>query len=156
MKKRGFALVSLISIVIVLIILIAGVTIGGSSILIRSRKLKFANEILQIEKLTKDYEIRKNGSLDFEIVNYDLDTMTDENKKSYLLNEADNNNDVELYVVDLSKIDAVQTIRGTESDSENDRYLYSTITKKVYYDKGVDIGGSIYFGINDEIESMLK
>lgn len=156
MKKKGIALVSILVIVLVLAILVSGVALGGSDILLRSRKLKFANEILQVEKLTKDYEIRKNKNLDFEIISYNLDSITDETRREYFINEADEDGNILLYVVDLSKIDSLESIRGNYSSSEADRYLYSSKSKKVYYDKGLDIGGTIYFGINSEIESMLK
>src|SRR5574344_2375806 len=126
--RKGIALITIVSTVLVLAILTVSISIGGSSIITRSRKLKFANEILQVEKLVKDYEIRKSGDLGFETVTYDLTTMTDLVKKSYLLQEANESNIVTLYIVDTEQIDATELARGTVYTSVLDRYLYSTKT----------------------------
>lgn len=154
--KKGIALITIVSTILILAILTVSISIGGSSILIRSRKLKFANEILQVQKLVRDYEIRKSGNLDFETITYDLNTMTDLVKKDYLELEANESNVAELYIVDIEKIDAKELVRGTISTSVLDRYLYSTKTNKVYYDAGFTIGDTTYYGINQEIKEMLK
>lgn len=144
-NKEGISLIVLVIIVIVMIILSSVVIISGKSIYEDSQKSKMQIEIAQIENLTNNYYTRKSGVLDFTKVEV---TVPDEYLTQFL-GENIVDSKVTMYIVDLNKIDASETSYGNLELGQNDRYIYSTTTKKVYYEKGLKIGGQIYYRIDE-------
>ena len=145
-NKLGISLVVLVIIIIVMIILSTVVIISGKNAYEDSQKSKMKIEIAQIENLANNYYTRKSGVLDFAKVEL---TIPDEYMNQFL-GEDIVDSKVSMYVLDLNKIDASETSYGNLEQGENDRYIYSTTTKKVYYEKGIKIGGKIYYRIDNE------
>lgn len=143
-EKKGISLIVLVIAIIVIIILTGLIVVSGKDAYVESQKTTLESEIAQIETLTKNYYTRRSGNLDFVTIqltvpNIYLEQFEGENIVS---------SKVTMYVVDLNKIDAEEVTYGNLEDGAKDRYLYSSTTGKVYYEKGLDIDGKIYYRID--------
>ena len=149
MNKKGITLIALSVTVAVMAILAGfGITIGTNANL-DAKKTKFQNEINQIEILVENY-IRRNSGNDLQPYEWDVALL----RLGYieqLEGEEIFSDKVQTYIVDLEKIDAVNTALGSLKNGEKDRYLYSEKTGKVYYEKGITIGKQRYYRI-DKLE----
>lgn len=143
--KKGISLIILVITIIVMIILAGLVVVSGRDAYIAAQKTTLQTEIMQIETLTNNYYTRRSGNLDFVTVEVTVPS-------GYLEQfEGENivNSKVTMYVIDLNKIDAEETTYGNLENGSNDRYLYSTTTKKVYYEQGLEIDNTIYYRIEN-------
>lgn len=146
-RKSGITLAVLVLTIIIMTILVTIVVINGSNSYDRAIKNKLQVEINQIEILVDNYVIR-NSVNDFEEVVLDISTYSDKEKSQFAF-ETITDNKIVLYVLDLNAIDVQDVNYGTGKDGENDRYLYSKETKKVYYDRGITVGDVVYHRIDN-------
>lgn len=143
-EKKGISLIVLVITIIVILILTGLVVVNGKDAYVEAQKTTLKTEIAQIETLTKNYYTRRSGNLDFVTIELTVPSAYIEQFEG----ESIVSSKVTMYVIDLNKIDAEEVTYGNLEDGENDRYLYSTTTGKVYYEKGLDIDGKIYYRID--------
>ena len=147
--KSGITLAMLVLTVIIMTILVTITVINGGNSYDRAIKTGLQVEINQIEILANNYVVR-NSVNDFEEVVLDISTYSDKEKAQFA-DETITDNKIVLYVLDLEAIDAHEVNYGAGKNGENDRYLYSKETKKVYYEKGLEVDGVVYHRI-DSVE----
>ncbi len=143
-EKKGISLIVLVITIIVLLILTGLVVVNGKDAYVEAQKTTLKTEIAQIETLTKNYYTRRSGNLDFVTIELTVPSTYLEQFEG----ESIVSSKVTMYVIDLNKIDAEEVTYGNLEDGANDRYLYSSITGKVYYEKGLEIDGKIYYRID--------
>ncbi len=146
--KKGISLVEIV-ITVVLLTILAGVIIFSSTDTIEGvDKSKLKMDIAQIEALMNTYNIRKNGNIQFETVKFVTSNLSAEE-----LNQFDGEtitaNSITLYVVDLAEIDVDEVSYGNLKLGQDDRYLYSQTTGKVYYEKGLEIDNIRYYYVTN-------
>lgn len=150
MKKKGVTLVVLAVTVIVMIILATTIVIIASNSVNRTKAMQFAKEMLQVQTQMQKYEQRNNGNIDFSTA-----TIT-----MYSSNAADGeiitSNEITVYVVDLSLIDVEETIYGQRKNGNSDRYLYSSATKKIYYQYGYKYNDVTYYTLKGDLAELIK
>lgn len=134
--KKGISLIVLIITVTVLVILAGVVVVNTSGMFVNMELSKLQIDIAQLETLMNTYKIRHNGDIDFATVQFDLSSLSSEERLQF---EGENvvDNKVGLYVVNLQEIDAEAINYGNLEQGINDRYLYSVTTGKVYYELGL-------------------
>lgn len=146
--KKGISLIVLSITVIVLIILGGIVAISSVDVIGDAKKSKLQIDIAQLESLMNTYKIRKNGNIHFEKVELNMENFSAEELKQFS-GETTQNNKLELYVIDLYEIDAEAVNYGNLEKGPNDRYLYSINTGKVYYERGLNNNGVIYYYVQN-------
>ena len=134
--KKGISLIVLIITVTVLVILAGVVVVNTSGMFVNMELSKLQIDIAQLETLMNTYKIRHNGDIDFATVQFDLSSLSSEERLQF---EGENvvDNKVSLYVVNLQEIDAEAVNYGSLEQGITDRYLYSVTTGKVYYELGL-------------------
>lgn len=151
--KKGVSAISLSIIIVLMIILMATITLSESNILSNTNIKDFASEMIQVKSAVEQYRIRKSGNLDFETSTIELDSV----ELAQYEGETVSDDKVTLYVVDLSKIDAENVNYGNGLDGEDDRYLWSEETGKIYYQKGYKYSESkTYYTLTDEVMEKVK
>ena len=131
--------------------------ISYSSFKTNSRKKAFANEIIAITNAVENYKLRNNEYPFKDSINIDTTSDSDELlSEMQLLGEVIINGKVNLYIVDLSKIDIENVMRGNSNDvTSMDVYAYSTNTHSIYYLKGEKIGDKTYYNYNEELYNLV-
>lgn len=141
--KNGITLLSAVVIIAVLLILMGTVVISTDYMLEETDKKEFIREYNLVKAATKDYIIRNSGLIDFEEISVDISNINSEN-----LNQFDGeiivDNYIEMYVIDLQKIGVVSTTYGKE-ENDDDVYLISKTTGKIYYKNGFEYKDNIYY-----------
>jgi len=128
-------------------ILLTVTVINGTSIYSNAQKTKLQSEISQIEVLVDNYITRNSGN-NFESVTIDISGYTSSEKEQFT-GENITNDTVKLYIIDLAAIDAEEVTYGTTKEGTRDRYLYSELTGRVYYDIGKKIGDTVYHRVDE-------
>lgn len=142
--KKGISLVVLVLTIIIMIILAGVAVFNISGTLENTDKTKLKADISELQNLINTYKIRKSGVIDFEITTFNTEALSEDELKQFE-GESIVNNSIILYVIDLNKIDAEEVNFGNLQNGNDDRYLYSNVTGKVYYEKGLQIGEKTYY-----------
>lgn len=156
MKKQGVTLIALVIIIIALGILTAVISIDTMSTVKETNARVFASEVKQLEYLIQTYKERNNNTLDFTAQTLNISSL-----QSGLVTELQQqgetivDNSVTLYKIDYVKIDAMGTEFGTQTEGEQDIYLVSNETGKVYYLKGFKFNDAVYYTLKGELSQLL-
>lgn len=146
--KKGISIVSIVIAVIILIILAGIIIINTDSVFSDTSKVKLRTDISQLEALMRIYKTRKNGVINFNTVDFDTTTLSAEELEQFS-GESIIDGKIKLYVIDLFEIDAEGVNYGNLKAGEKDRYLYSNITDKVYYEHGLPTNNITYYYMKD-------
>ena len=142
--KKGVSLIVLVITIIVMVIL-AGVAVMNMSNVFEGKNVSILkSDISQIEALMSIYKTRRSGFIDFDEIEFNTSSLSVDELEQFE-GERITNNKIQLYIVDLNKIDAEGVNYGNLENGANDRYLYSDVTGKVYYEKGLTEGGNTYY-----------
>lgn len=146
--KKGISLIILAVTIILLVILAGVVVVKSTPILINVDKAKLQTDIAQLEALMNTYRIRKNGNIGFEVVEFNTSGLTTTVLQQFS-GETITSNKISLYVIDLLEIDAQEVNYGNLELGAKDRYLYSFVTGKVYYEQGLETEDTIYYYVTN-------
>lgn len=167
-NNKGISLIVLIITILVMIILTGTVTVVAVNQINDSRKVSFAQELLQIENAVDEYYFANDSTfpaykdIGGTVVEYKLDntmpTGTTQNaknqitalEKTYGVTD-EQTDDIIFNRVDLSMIDVKQANRGIEKEGNLDIYIVSNTTRKVYYLKGLSVGDTTYYCLNESL-----
>lgn len=163
-KKQGITLIYLIVTIIVMIILATTVV---SQMIVPSDTTEmstFAENLSQVQDA-----VRASYLLDKEIPTKDgtspltkeqlLDMVTDTSKKEELEIEIANNKELDssnYYIIDLDKLDVTKEEFGYGKKGEDDIYVVSSSSLRVYYLYGVEYEGENYFSLNSKLANILN
>lgn len=124
LKKNGVTLTALVSLIIIMGIITVTVVVSFNNIYITTKKKEFANELYTIQKMAEEYKF-KNGKYPIK------DTGT---------------NEIDLYELGINEVK-----QGLRKD-DDDIYTIDEITGKIRYKKGVNIGGTSYYQLEDNLQ----
>lgn len=139
--KKGITLITLIIMIVVMLILTTTVTITGAQTINNSKKMKFASELLFMQETINNYKDNNGGNL----------PITGAEITSSSLPQ-----DV-YYEVDMSLLGLIDTTYGRKLNGDTeDIYVVSNTDNIVYYLKGLKIGSTIYYNLNDELKKIIN
>ena len=153
-NKKGVTLVILAVTIIVALILLTTIIFSYDNIKNSIKKREFAKEIYAIQKLSDEY-ILKNGNIP--IKSQSPYIFLSEAVTSYPEQFQDEEENNLCYELDLSKINVESVTKGIKKDGdENDIYVISEKTKRIYYLKGYEIGDMTYYTLTEELSNLLR
>lgn len=156
--KKGVSLAALTATITIMIILISVVTISGSKMLNNTKITNFATEIKTIQQAVDTY-LLKNPD-EYPVSNsiiLDLSNVSSENRLQFTDNgDVIVNDSISLFEIDYNKIGYTDLKYGNKKDGENDIYVLSGITGKVYYAKGFKVGSEIFYTLTSGLEKALE
>ncbi len=155
--KKGISLATLSIVILLMIILTTTITATGAFALNNSKKIKFASEIALVQEMVDEYENKKSGEYPTSsIITVDL-TNVSANGIIQFDDEMKNGSEITLYEVDFSLLGKNDLLYGNRKNADaTDVYAVSKQTGKVYYVKGLKIGSSIYYTLNEELKSSIN
>lgn len=156
--KNGITFMSVVIIIVIMVLITATLVMTSFNMLSTLYLKKFGNEMVQVQHAVDSYVMRNSGVIDFEKVELETLNFNEYQEAQYLSRKPYPDEVIELYEVDLSKIDAENTSYGNKKDGDKtDRYLYSKKTQNIYYEKGFeDSSGNIYYTITNNLKEILK
>lgn len=146
--KKGISLIVLAVTIIILVILAGVAVVKSTPILTNVDKAKLQTDIAQLEALMNTYKIRKNGNIGFEVVEFNTSGLTTTELQQFS-GETITSSKISLYVIDLLEIDAQAVNYGNLELGTKDRYLYSDVTGKVYYEQGLEVEDITYYYVEN-------
>lgn len=145
--KRGITLVSALIIVVVLSVFTGATVISIDKIQENTNKKEFIREYKLVEAATKDYVMRSSGIIGFKETTFNLMNV-EASFRNQFEGEEIVNNTIDMYVIDLEKIGVINSTYGVKKDGdENDIYLLSKSTDRIYYKKGFEDNNNIYYKV---------
>jgi len=159
-KKSGISMIVLVITIVMIIILMSTVALK-MNVATNSEALSvFVNNLSVIEEYIASCNILKedlpfSGELSLEEVR---SRITPEYLNIFNIELNNNGDDSTLLFkkVDMSEIGIKKKFTGYEEDGQNDIYVYSELTSTVYYLKGVEIDGDVYFSLNDKVNNIVE
>ena len=153
-QKRGIVLASLLVSIIILSIIAGMVMFVGTDIVKNAKIAAFAKDLTAVYDSSLEY-YTVNGDIpvltdgrSYTAIEYQnaIEGLTNSSYYSSLKTEIEQNLDTDavFYEIDISKLGIESTEYGV-SGEENDFYLISNNSHYIYYFKGFDANGEIYF-----------
>ena len=152
-KRYGLTITALVCTVVVALLLLATIVLSFNNIINSTHEREFANEIYSIQKFVDNYYFR------FSRYPITVDGMPPDflNDLSYDEDFSGDSLNSEFYIIDLSEAGLSEVKRGMQKNNdENDVYVVSLQTGRVYYVKGQDIGGHVYHTLTQSLKDKLK
>jgi type II secretory pathway pseudopilin PulG len=154
--KKGLSLIALVASLVIMFLLASTVIISFNSIETDTKKKEFGKEIFLVSQLVKEYEFL-NGSYPLSNdVNVDLNSIFDTSKNQFSDETGYATNTIVLKEIDLKKANVSNVVRGTQKYGASDIYLFSELTKKIYYLRGEKIGDTKYYTLTGDLYSILN
>lgn len=155
--KKGISLIALMATIAILMILISTVTISAISISNNSKKNAFAIELSLIQESVDSYKIRNNGEYPTtNTIVLNVSSVDEKVKEREFSNENIVDGKILLQKLDYEKIGITSLKYGNMTEGEDDVYAVSTTSGKVYYVRGLKIGGKVYFTLSSEISTNIS
>lgn len=139
--KKGVSLTTVVIAITVMMILIASVSVIGSSAINSANFEEYKSEIERVANEVNLY-ITENDTLPTTNEVISINTL-----ESEFLNSLNENNDIsnKLYVVDISKLNDYNLEKGKGTVSDKDVFVVAEDSNNVYYLKGFRYRGKVYF-----------
>lgn len=155
--KNGMTIISLMSAVTIILILLATVTVSGIDTAHNAKKIAFGSEIKMIQGAVDSYYTKNNAIFPVKdnAYNLDISSASSKNIKIFQDNEGEGKTSFIVYEIDCNLININNLIYGNKKE-ENDMYVLSRNSGKVYYLKGIKIGNETYYTVTDDIENLLS
>ena len=150
-RKGGITLIILTIAVIIMAILATVIVISTTSSIQQSKYTAWANEIKYIqeivsENLNKNYFINETKGT----IYLDITSGTSEQFEGETIVDSK----IELLILDLDKLKIVNTVYGNMSTND-DVYALSVQTGRVYYVKGIELDGNMYYTLTSSLFDMF-
>lgn len=165
-NKRGISVMALVTSVTIIMILLTTATISGINTANNAKKIAFGAEIKIVQGAVDSYYTKNNATYPVKENAYTIDFSSEDisakNNKIFKDNEGQDKTSFTVYELDYEKIDTSNLTYGNKSQGNNDGekkkdiYVVSRTSGKVYYLKGLEIGGQKYYTVTDDIENLLS
>ena len=157
--KKGITFMALVIMFAIILTLTTTAVISGVSSINNAKKIKFATELSYVQEIMNSYnDVEYNINFD---KSYSIDISTaSQDVKEQFSTELLNNGKITLYYIDPnnSNFDVLKNSDLTYGmgEDQDDIYLYSIDTGKVYYKKGLELNGKLYYTLNDELSNKIN
>lgn len=155
MRKDGMTFLTVMVAVVIMLIFASTVTIAAVNISNNSKKNKFATEIAFVQESVNNYFDKNNEYPIEESVNVNLASVNSNDKTQFESEENYSTNVITLYKIDLSKLGKIEVVYGNGTNAQ-DIYAVSKTTGKVYYLEGVQVSGTTYFTLTDDLKNIIN
>lgn len=160
MKKsnKGMTLITIIVAIVVMILLLSTIVISAKGIFDDTKKKQFARELDLVQSSWNTYLARNSGKIDtLQFVDLNITTLVPGSEEQFK-SEYKPGGIIHLAIIDLYDIDVENITYGNGTDGLQDRYLVSLTTGKVYYEKGLTIGGQTYYTMTstNKVETKIE
>ncbi len=152
-KRKGVSLLAIV-ISVAIILAISGTAIFEyRQIVIKARKRELATDFYLMSKAIKDYEFI-NSKLP---VTDKITISIPVGYEAQFKDEPDLDGDgrIELKYVDYNKLNTEELVRGMQKNGTDFRYAMSEWTDRLYYLKGENIEGNIYYTLTNDLSELL-
>lgn len=154
--KKGMTFITAGIAVVIMLILATTATVAIVNVSNDTTLTKFATEIAYVQEAVNNYHDKNNEYPVNNSVSVDLSQVNARDKVQFNLEEV-NDNTILLYEIDYSKLGNIEIVYGNKSDNDlRDIYAVSKNTGKVYYLKGVKVGSTVYFTLNDTLKERIS
>ena len=155
--KKGMSVIALVGAVAIILILLTTVTTSGINTAHNAKKIAFGSEIKMIQNSVDTYYSSNNARYPVTENAYELNfsNASSKNKKIFQDNEGSDKTSFTVYEIDYDAIDVSDLTYG-KKNTEDDIYVISRMSGKVYYLKGLKIGNEIYYTVTDDINNLLS
>lgn len=139
--KKGVSLTTVVIAITVMIILIASVSVIGSSAINTANFEEYKSEI---ERVSNEVNLYITQNKELPVTN---DVISANSLGEDFLNNLKNKNDLtnKLYVVDVTKLSDDNIEKGKGNLTDKDIFVVTENTNNVYYLKGYRYKGKVYF-----------
>ena len=159
MYKKGVTLLTVAIAIIILAIIAGTVIVSSVGIVEKAETVKFAEEVELLEDKIEEYYVATGDYPVLSETYYtsgQLTSLNDTINNLQLAREIEDNGDLDstFYLIDYDKIKVKLLVRGLESEPA-DIYVVAKETNTVYYVKGVEFDGKMYFSLVN-ISNIIK
>ena len=139
--KKGVSLTTVVIAITVMIILIASVSVIGSSAINTANFEEYKSEI---ERVSNEVNLYITQNKELPVTN---DVISANSLGEDFLNNLKNKNDLtnKLYVIDVTKLSDDNIEKGKGNLTDKDIFVVTENTNNVYYLKGYRYKGKVYF-----------
>lgn len=157
-SKSGVSIIALVVAIIVMGMLLGMTVTVTKGIIQETKARKFASELKQLEYLAKQNKKLNDDEYAGGVTRtLAVDELNKEQKKQMSAEISDETTTITLYELDFKKLDVNDTTYGKKEDGdEDDVYLFSNITSRVYYMKGFYWEGKTYYTLTEELNALLS
>lgn len=162
-SKEGISLIVLVITIVVALILITISVISVRSSIDNATLTTFANNMTQIQDATESYYITNNAfpvpddaieaKTKQDVLNMSGSANTTKLSEEFGLNGDSATN--EFYEVNIYKLNISKTPYGNGANGSNDVLVVAYPTMHVYYLKGVQAKGNVYFSLSSKISESI-
>lgn len=155
-RKYGITVTMMAVTVTVLLIIAVTVTYSVISTMNFSRLSNWVNEISYIQDIVDEQVVNTSTYVEgLESITVNIGDLTASQKTEQFAGETIVGNNVQLYVLDLGKLNITNTKYGN-LDSMLDVYAVSAITGRVYYAAGFEIDDAVYYTLTDNLKERFN
>lgn len=153
-QKKGITLAMLVIIVVIMSILAATITTSVLTSINNTKLSIWTQEIMYVQDIMNE-TINKEDALLNE-VNFSVENIDEDIRNDQFADENIVDNAITFYSINLAKINLDNTVYG-KYEKENDIYVYSKTTGKVYYLAGMkQSSNQIYYTLTDELKNKYN
>lgn len=155
LQKKGVSLAVLVLTISILLVLLSTVIFSYSNVKNATRKKEFATEVYSLEKLIAEYHLRNNKypTTSYKVT-IKIADIKEENRYQFTDESGYSTGTIQLREIDLYEAGVEEITRG-KKEQQNDMYVLSEETGKVYYLKGERIGEQVYYTITSELKKQI-
>ncbi len=142
-NKLGITTSILVLSVVIMFIILTTATVSGVASINNVNYEEYMSQLERVSNATNEYIIENEKKPIFENTAIAKENLTDD-FSAELLKNGDNNNN--LYVIDISKLSLNDFKIGKGTITDRDLFLIADKTNNVYYFKGYNYKGTMYYG----------
>jgi type II secretory pathway pseudopilin PulG len=155
-KRKGVTFIALLATIAIAVIILSTVVVAYQSIINNTKKSEFAREIYTLRNLILDYDFMNSSYPIEDEISVNLNNINVDSQIQFSSEPGYSTNSIVLNKVNLAEAGAEKIIRGTTKYGSNDFYAFSSITKKLYYIQGEEIGTNTYYTLTDELYKIIS
>lgn len=152
--KKGITIIATTTAIIIITIFVSVTVISAKSIIDEFAKSKFVTELINIQDTVFSFKSEKGIYPIKEKITVNLSSVSETALKQFASEETIENK-INLYTIDLDLINLKTTLYGN-GKTENDKYLLSEDTGKVYYLEGISYKYKKYYTFHEDILKSFK
>ena len=156
-ERKGITFLILLITIVFVLIVTSGLTISFFNVIDSTNKREYANELNSVQNLVDQYEYM-NGKYPVtdNVFSFALVTLPVDEKKQFSEEPGYDDNEIILTEINLHEAGANEITRGIRrNNNEDDIYVVSESTGRVYYLKGEEYDDYIYYTLTDDLKDGL-